>query len=95
MGLNTKTTSGVGTPWYIYAIIPAIVVAVMALLTTIAPTMIAHVPTWDYIVSSIVLAFGISVTAYQVQTGGDTNGLPYVIQVLALIIFISWAYAAN
>lgn len=95
MGLDTKTTSGVGTPWYIYAIVPVVIIIVMALITTIAPTIIHHVPTWDYIVSSALLIFGVSVIAYQVQTGGDTNGLPWIIQVVALFVFLSWAYVAN
>lgn len=94
MGLNTKTTSGVGTPWYIYAIWPAGCIAFASLVPLLGKSIIPHIPTWDYIVSSIIMIFGISVTVYQVQTGGDTTKLPYVIQFLAILVFLIWAYSA-
>lgn len=79
-------------PYWKYAIIPVVVVLVMIFIPGLAHNVIKSVPTWDYIVSSLILLFSISLVFFQVQDGGDTNKVPYLVQILALAVFLTWAW---
>jgi hypothetical protein len=69
-----------------YAIWPcamAIVIAVLGIYM--------HPSRWDYIISGIIWLIGIGIMLYQIQTGGDTNILPYIVMFLAPLVFGIWA----
>jgi len=74
------------TSFLTYTIWPVLMAVVIAVLG-----IFMHPSKADYIVSGIIWAIGIGIMLYQIQTGGDTNILPYIVMFLAPLVFGIWA----
>jgi hypothetical protein len=44
-----------------------------------------------YIVSGVIWAGGIGIMLYQIQTGEDTNLMPYIVMIISAVVFGIWA----